>query len=293
VNDDLAAFESNRPVLRALAYRMLGDLSRAEDLVQEAWVRWQGRTAEVDDARAFLVRTVTRLCLNELDSARVRHEESRGDRLPEPVDLAQAGIPEVETLDQVSMAFLVLLQRLGPSERAVLLLHEVFDMSHAEIATMLGKSEAACRQLLSRARSHVASERRVFRASREEHRRLLLAFVKAAREGSAAEMLALLAEDATLIIDPGPEGARVGRIRAVGRPVEGAKRIAAFLAAVAGQLPSGGTFRECVLNGAPAVVRVRDGRPVAAILVSVADGRIRHVFMQVDARRLSHLGPVH
>lgn len=293
MNDDLPVFEAHRPVLRALAYRMLGDLSRAEDLLQDAWLRWQGRTSEVEDPRAFLVRTVTRLCLNELGSARVRHEESRGDRLPEPVDLAIAGIPEVEQLDQVSMAFLVLLQRLGPTERAVLLLHEVFEMSHAEIASMLDRSEVACRQLLKRARERVASERRVFHTSRDQHRALLLAFIRAARAGNADELLGLLAEDATLIIDAGPEGRRVGRVRNVGRPVEGGKRIAAFLAAVAGQMPGGAEFREQVLNGSPAVIVLREGRPTGAILISVADGRIRHVFMQIDARRLNHLGPVH
>lgn len=290
MSDDLAQFEAHRPALRALAYRMLGDLSRAEDVVQEAWLRWHGRSVEVDAPRAFLAQTVTRLCLNELDSAHARREESRGDRLPEPVDLGLVGADVVEDLDRISMAFLVLLQRLTPAERAVLLLHEVFEMSHAEIGRLLGKSEAACRQLLGRAREHLASEGRGTEATREEHRRLLLAFVEASRSGEIDRMLSLLAEDATLVIDTGPEGKRVGRIRNVGRPVEGAKRIAAFLAAVARQAPSFGELRECVLNGDPAVVTVQDGRPGAAILVSVAGGRIQRVFVQVDPRRLSHLG---
>jgi len=292
MNDDLAAFESNRPALRALAYRMLGDLARAEDVVQEAWLRWQGRTVAVDAPRAFLVQTVTRLCLNELDSARARREESRGDRLPEPVDLDVAGIDPMEALDRISMAFLVLLQRLSPAERAVLVLHEVFEMSHVEIGDLLERSEAACRQLLGRARANLASERRGLRASREEHRRLLLAFVEASRNGEMDRMLSLLADDATLVIDAGPEGARVGRIRNVGRPVEGAKRIAAFLAAVARQSPDFGELRECMLNGEPALVTVREGRPGAAILISAAQGRIEQVFVQIDPRRLSHLGPL-
>jgi RNA polymerase sigma-70 factor, ECF subfamily len=290
MNDDLAAFESNRPALRALAYRMLGDLARAEDVVQETWLRWQGRTVAVDAPRAFLVQTVTRLCLNELDSARARREESRGDRLPEPVDLGVAGIDPMEALDRMSMAFLVLLQRLSPAERAVLLLHEVFEMSHSEIGELLERSEAACRQLLGRARSNLASERRGLKASREEHRRLLLAFVEASRSGEMDRMISLLADDATLVIDAGPDGARVGRIRNVGRPVEGAKRIAAFLAAVARQSPDFGELRECVLNGEPALVTVRDGRPGAAILISAAHGRIQQVFVQIDPRRLNHLG---
>ena len=210
--------------------------------------------------------------------------------MAEPVDLDLVGSDAVEALDQISMAFLVLLQRLTPAERAVLLLHEVFEMSHSEIGALLEKSEAACRQLLGRARAHLNSERRGLQTSREEHRRLLLAFVEASRNGEMDRMLALLAEDATLVIDTGPEGKRVGPIRNVGRPVEGATRIAAFLAAVARQVPAFGELRECVLNGEPAVVYVREGRPAAAILISAADGEIRRVFVQVDPRRLQHLG---
>src|SRR4029453_16909682 len=141
---DLAVFESYRALLAALAYRMLGDRGRAEDMVQEAWLRWQGRREDADSPRAYLVTVVTRLCLNELDSAKARHEESRSDRLPEPIDLDEGGIGRLESLDQVSMAFLVVLQRLTPAERAVLLLHDVFDLAHDAIAPLVGKSGAAC-----------------------------------------------------------------------------------------------------------------------------------------------------
>jgi len=143
--DSSATFESHRPALLALAYRMLGEMARAEDVVQDAWVRWQGQV-NVDSPKAFLLTTVARLCMDELGSARARREESRSDRLPEPVDLDRTGIGRVEMLDEISMAFMVLLQRLTPAERAVLLLHDVFDMSHAEIAALLGKSDAACRR---------------------------------------------------------------------------------------------------------------------------------------------------
>src|SRR5207248_11421888 len=157
----------------ALAYRMLGDVARAEDMVQEAWLRWRGRQEEVDSPPAWLVTTVTRLCLNELESAKTRREESRGDRLPEPVALEEGTLGRRESLEQVSMAFLVVLQRLNPAERAVLLLHDVFDFAHAEIAALIGKSEAGCRKLLERARAHVASEKRLFATSPEVHRKLL------------------------------------------------------------------------------------------------------------------------
>src|SRR5262249_21528832 len=151
---DLAVFESHRALLVALGYRMLGDLGRAQDMVQGAWLRWQGRREEADSPRAYLVTVVTRLCLNELDSAQNRREESGGDRLPEPVNLDEGGLGRLESLDQVSMAFLVVLQRLTPAERAVLLLHDVFDFAHDEIATLVGRSEAACRKLLERARQN-------------------------------------------------------------------------------------------------------------------------------------------
>ena len=293
MTDDTLTFESHRATLVTHAYRMLGDMARAEDIVQEAWLRWQGRAVEVDTPKAFLLKIVTRLCLNELDSARARREESRGDRLPEPVALDEQGLGLVELEDQISMAFLVMLQRLTPAERAVLLLHDVFDMNHAEIASLVQKSEAACRQLLSRARENVAEERRALRTSRDEHRKLLQAFVRASGSGDLDSMLSLLADDATLTVDPGPGERRLGRIRNVGRPVVGARRIAAFLAAVARQDTRQRTVHECVLNGQPAVVFLRDGRASAAILVSVANGRIRHVFVHADETRLAHLGPLH
>jgi len=291
MNDDLEVFEANRPALRALAYRMLGEISRAEDIVQETWLRWQGRMVGVDSPRAFLLQITTRLCLNELESARSRKEESRGDRLPEPVDLESTGIGMVEMLDQISMAFLVVLQRLSPAERAVLLLHDVFELGHGEIATLLGKTEGACRQLMRRARAHVTLERRVLQSSTEEHLRLLRAFIAASRDGNAEQMIRLLAEDATLVIDAGPTGKRVGRIRSVGKPVQGAKRIAGLLSAVARAGGMGASVRECTLNGQPAIVALRvDGTPIAAVLISVADGRIRHIFVQLDEHRLGHLG---
>ncbi|MDB4969303.1 MAG: polymerase sigma-70 factor [Myxococcales bacterium] len=283
-------FESHRPALLALAYRMLGDMARAEDMVQEAWLRWQGRRAEVDTPRAYLITMVTRLCLDDLTSPRARREESRGDRLPEPIDLRESGLDRLELLDQISMAFVVVLQRLTPAERAVLLLHEVFDMSHDEIAALLGKSEAACRQLLARARQNVTAERRVLHTSPAEHRRLLMAFV-GALSGEEQPLVELLADDVVLIGDAGPDGGRFGKVRNVGRPVSGHKRVAAFIKALARQRVSPpAQFRERTLNGQPAVVAVQNGQPVLAILISVADGKIRHIFLQADPDRLTRLG---
>src|SRR5689334_7474239 len=145
VSRRLETFQAHRKELVALAYRMLGDMGRAEDMVQEAWLRWQEHEVEADSPKALLVTIVTRLCLNELASARARREESRSDRLPEPVDLGESGM-QLEALEQVSMAFLVVLERLSPAERAVLLLHEVFDFPHDEIATIVQRTEAASRK---------------------------------------------------------------------------------------------------------------------------------------------------
>ncbi|MCU1277487.1 MAG: polymerase sigma-70 factor [bacterium] len=283
------SFETHRPALLALAYRMLGDMARAEDMLQEAWLRWQRRDVEVAAPRAYLVTIVTRLCLDELTSARALREESRGDRLPEPVDLKESGLERLELLDQISMAFLVMLQRLTPAERAVLLLHEVFDMSHDEIAALLGKSDAACRQLLARAHKNVTAERRALHTTDEEHRRLLMAFVGAI-SGVEQPLIDMLAEDVVLIGDAGAEGGRFGKIRDVGRPVVGQKRVAALVRAIGRQqVSSPVVFRERTLNGQPAVVAFQNAHAVLAVLVSVDAGRIRHISLQADPERLKRL----
>lgn len=294
---DAAVFQTHRPALLALGYRMLGEWARAEDMVQEAWLRCERRGAEVpvESPKAFLLTTVARLCLDELDSARARREESRSDRLPEPVDLAESGLAEpearVEAMDRISMAFLVLLQRLTPAERAVLLLHEVFDLSHPEIAAILGKTDSASRQLLARARENVAAGRRVLDTPREQHRRLLLAFVRAVNENAQPELLQLLAEDAVLIADAGPNGGRYGKIRNVGKPLVGKQRIATLMKAFAAQDVSPRLeIEERTLNGEPAVIALQGGRVVAAILVAVADGKIQHIFLHNDPERLQHVG---
>jgi len=288
---DPAVFESHRALLVALAYRMLGDLARAEDMVQEAWLRWQSRREEPDSPRAYLVTVVTRLCLNELDSAKSRREESRSDRLPEPVDLEEGGLSRLESLDQVSMAFLVVLQRLTPAERAVLLLHDVFDFAHDEIATLVGKSEAASRKLLERARQNVATEKRLFSTSEDAHRRLLGAFVQATYAGDVSALVAMLAEDAVLITDGGREGRSVGGLRNLRVPLHGAARIATFVIEATRRVAAALEVEEHELNGQPAMVLYREGAPFAAILLGVAGGRIHRVFFHADVERLRHLGP--
>jgi RNA polymerase sigma-70 factor, ECF subfamily len=286
---DLTEWRRHRGELVGLAYRMLGDLARAEDMVQEAWLRWSGRQSEANDPRAFLVAIVTRLCLNELASARSRLEESRADRLPEPVDLERDGLAHVDDLERMSMAFLVLLQRLTPAERAVFILYDVFDFDQGEVSGLVGKSVPACRKLLERARSNVAAEKRMLVASREEHQRLLAAFMQAIGAGDVRGLSALLADDAVLVTDGGPGGRVAGGIRNLDAPLAGVARIAAFLAAAtnrnAGTLVS--TIRE--LNGQPALVLWQGGAPFAALLLGVAEGKVRRLYFQADTARLQRL----
>jgi RNA polymerase sigma-70 factor (ECF subfamily) len=287
-NDDLEIFESHRALLVAHAYRMLGDLGRAEDLVQEAWLRWDRRREEVVSPRAYLVTLITRLCFNELDSARARREESRGDRLPEPVNFDEGGLSRVEMLDQISMAFLVVLQRLTPAERAVLLLRDVFDFDYAEIARLVGKSQPACRKLLERARGNVSAEKRLFSASPETHRRMLAAFTQAAGDGDIQSLVSMLAEDAVLITDGGPDGRLTAGIRNLQAPLHGARKIAAFISATARSTDLDAEIHE--LNGQPALVFYEKDAPFAALLLAVAENRIHRIFFHADLTRLRHLG---
>ena len=286
--EDLAVFESHRPALVALAYRMLGDVGRAQDMVQEAWLRWHGRDVEVESPKAFLVTVVTRLCLNELDSARARREESRSDRLPEPVNLERFGMSRLEDLEQLSMAILVVMERLSPAERAVLLLHDVFDFRHEEIAELVSRSPAACRKLLERARQRINAGRRLVTASREEHQRLLDAFLRATSDGDVAALTDLLAADAVLITDGGPEGRAFKGIRNLRQPLEGAAHVAAFVAATSRRAELEVEQRE--LNGQSALVFYQDGSPFAAVTLAVAEGKIHRVFFHADTTRLRNLG---
>jgi RNA polymerase sigma-70 factor (ECF subfamily) len=289
-NSRLQSFARNRSYLVTLAYRMLGDVARAEDMVQEAWLRWQAATVEIESPRAYLVTIVTRLCLQELDSARARHEESRSDRLPEPVDLEASGLDALERIERVSMAFGVALQRLTPPERAVLLLHDVFELEHAEIARLLDKGEAACRKLLERARHHVRDARRMLVTSPAEHRRLLQAFVGAATAANVEQLLELLADNAVMISDGGADGRAVEGLRNLKKPLEGAAHVAAFVVAATRRGTALFQLQEHELNGQPAIVLYDGARPTAALLLGVAEGKIERVFFHADVRRLGHLG---
>lgn len=241
----LESFEAHRSSLQAIAYRMLGSAAEAEDVVQEAWLRWQGTEREgVRSERAFLSTVVTRLCLDRLKSARASREEYVGPWLPEPIRTDTQVDPE-----SISLAFLVLLESLSPVERAVYLLHEVFGYSHAEVAEMVGKEEAACRQILHRARGHIQARRPRFAPSKEAHERLVTGFMSACLSGDLAGLKSLLAADVTSWADGG------GKVRGASlNPVRGADSVARLFIGLMKKVPAGITLELTEVNGWPSVI---------------------------------------
>ena len=272
-------FEDHRRALHALAYRMLGDVGAAEEIVQETWIRAQD--SEVRHPTAWLHRVTTRLCLDRL--RRVREEPVV--RLPEPVFTDDS----VERADSVSLAFLVLLQELSPAERAALLLCDVFGLPHAEVALAIDRSEAACRQLLRRARQHARAQRSRFEPSAEAHRALLHAFAAACRDGNLDQLTALLAEDVRMVADGGPDRARFGALRALRRPLEGRHAVARFAMAAMSQ-GLGVAVEEAMVNGLPAMLVRQDDVLVAVVQVAGRGRTVHRVFIQADPARLRRLG---
>ncbi|MFJ7157643.1 RNA polymerase sigma-70 factor [Streptomyces sp. NPDC101118] len=267
-----AVFMEHRPRMFGIAYRMLGSADEAEDTVQDAWLRWSGADrTDVGQPAAWLAKTVTRLCLNRLDSARVRRERYVGPWLPEPVLTAGGALGPLESAEQrdgVSLALLVLLERLTPVERAVYVLREAFGYGHREIAAVLDLTEANCRQLYRRAAQRVAAPRPRFEADPERLRGLVDAFLAAAREGDVAALERMLASDATYWSDGGE------KVSAARRPVSGRDRVARLVAGLWSKYAAGLDVGFAEVNGSPAVL-LRAGDLVTGVLVvDVADGRI-------------------
>lgn len=271
-------FELHRGRCFAIAYRMLGSAAEAEDIVQEAWLRWQ-RADDIATPAAWLTTTVTRLCLDHLKSARVRREQYVGPWLPEPIETTA---DEVDP-DSISMAFLLLLERLSPAERAVFLLRKVFEVDYAEIAGMLGKTEAAVRQLFHRAGEHVEADRPRYAASKDQHLRLLTGFLMAVQSGEVGQIETLLAEDARSWTDGG------GRTRAALNVVEGRSRVARLFAGLIKKSGSADLRPEVrELNGWPAVVVWR-GDELSQVLMIETDGETIlavHVVLNPDKLRV-------
>jgi RNA polymerase sigma-70 factor (ECF subfamily) len=287
-------FEELRPKAFAVAYRMLGSVSEAEDLVQEAFLRLHREReagAEIESPEGFLVTVVTRLGIDELRSARVRRETYVGEWLPEPILTAEGDDParHAEIADSLSMAVLILLEKLSPEQRAVFLLREVFEYPYERIADILDKSPDAVRKLGSRARHQVEMGEPRFETSREQRDRLAERFFDAFEEGNLEELEALLAEDATVRGDGGGRtpGGRRGVIR-------GRVRCVRAMRAARGMLERMGvTFRHTEVNGEPGVVTVDpDGKLVSVVTIDIAGGQVRGVNSVFNPDKLAHLGPV-
>jgi RNA polymerase sigma-70 factor (ECF subfamily) len=284
----LETFNQHRTLLSAIAYRMLGSWADAEDAVQETFVRWQSAAGEtIVSPRAFLVTIVSRLCINQLQSARARREEHAGQWLPEPILTGPPdGLDAAFRVDEsLSTAFLVLLERLSPAERAVFLLREIFEYEYDEIATIVGQSATTCRQILHRARAHVAAGRPRFAASLQERRALAQEFLDASRSGNLRSLLRLLADDVAFYADGG------GKAPAIPNTVHGAERVARLVIAAQQKfVPERVESRVLPINGVPGVVTYADGRPFSAVSFDFARDRIAAIYLVTNPDKLDHLG---
>lgn len=282
-SDDL--FERERPLLFAIAYRMLGSAADAEDVVQDAYLRWDRHPPAKESAsRAYLCSIVTRLCIDHLKSARVRREEYVGPWLPEPLlePVAEDALDATIRTESLSMAFLLLLERLSPTERAAFLLREVFSFNYDEIGAIIGRTEAATRQLVKRARDRIPSGGSRFTATAEEAKRVTARFVEACSSGDLAALLELLTDEVVTLNDGG------GKARAARNPIHGPDRVARFYV---------GIFRKwrrpqvriVTVNGQPGlVVRTASGQ-LRVISFAIREGRLERIFLVVNPEKLRHV----
>lgn len=279
-------FEEYRDYLFSIAYRMLGSVMEAEDMVQEAYLRWQEvDLAEVQSPKSYLATIVTRLCLDQLKSARARREQYIGPWLPEPLiaDPDKGPTQALDRAESLTMAFLVLLETLQPEQRAAYILREVFDYGYDEIAEMLDKTEAACRQMVSRARKYIEERRPRFEASREDSERAVEQFIAAVNGGDMQALLNVLEADVVWTSDGG------GMRGVARRPIEGAERVARFALSLAEMAPAATSARRIWINGGPGLMIDVEGRPYAALSFELTNGQIAAVRAVVNPEKLTHL----
>jgi RNA polymerase sigma-70 factor (ECF subfamily) len=283
-------FEELRPLLFAIAYRILGSVAEAEDAVQETWLRYESSPMQPTSTKAFLSAVVTRISIDVLRSARVRRETYVGPWFPEPLltDPYEDPARSAELADSLSMAALLLLERLSPLERAVFVLRDVFGFDFLEIASAVGRSEAACRQLAVRARRHMEAARPRFEADRREREELTARFFDALRDGDVDGLRELLAADVQMVGDGG------GKAPALPRSVIGADNVARVLASIFPPFVRIGVVVEPHdVNGQPgAILRDRDGKVVGTLTLDVLDGQIQTIRAMANPDKLGHLGPV-
>jgi len=287
-------YEPLRPLLFSIAYRMLGTVSDTEDIVQEAFLRYHRAAAGrdgVDSPKAFLSAVTTRLCIDHLRSARLRREAYVGEWLPEPL-LTDTAAPDpagaAEQADSLSMAFLLLLERLTPVERAVFLLHDVFGYGYDEVADIVGKSEGNCRQLALRARRHVSERKPRFEASRGKREELAARFFAAVGGGDMDGLVTMLAQDAVVYGDSG------GTRPSWPRPIAGRDHVGRLLAALSEQIRQVGIeIRPAEVNGQPGALFLDpEGRLVNVFVLDIADGQVQTVRSVINPAKLTHLGPL-
>ncbi len=291
VTADLATdvFEEHRPLLTGVAYRMLGRVADAEDVVQEAWLRWyHADRAEVREPRAYLVRVTTRLAIDRLRQVRARGEAYPGPWLPEPyltefADTAPDSAERAVLADTVSLAVLIVLESLSPLERAVFVLREAFGYPYAEIAALLDRAEPAVRQLAGRARRHVAERRPRYEVDPARRRDLTERFLAAAGEGDLAGLMSLLAPDVRLVGDSG------GKAKAPVRVLRTADKVGRFLVGAARSAPADLSFRVLEVNGGPALLLLSGGKPDSLVQVDIADGRVTSVYVLRNPDKLRYL----
>jgi RNA polymerase sigma-70 factor (ECF subfamily) len=282
-------FTALRPRLFSIAYRMLGTRADAEDVVQDAWLRWQGSDASsVRSAEAWLVTTVTRLAIDRLRAAKAQREAYVGWWLPEPLVATDEQTPEAaaELAGELSVAFLWVLERLSAEERAAYLLREAFDYDYAEIAALLDKSEATCRQMVHRAAARVRAERPRFAVSEAEHRRLLTGFMQAASSGDRSAIRALLADEVRLVSDGG------GKVPSFQRVLEGGHRIANLYWVTGRRLAGRCAWRLVLINGETGLVRYVDGQPESALAFVTDGARIVAIYSIRNPDKLAAIAPL-
>jgi RNA polymerase sigma-70 factor (ECF subfamily) len=280
-------FNRYRVLLFSIAYRLLGSATDAEDIVQEAFLRWlQASDEEVQSPRAYLSAVVVRLCIDQLRSARAKREVYVGPWLPEPISTDQHHeLAETAVLaESLSFAFLVMLENLGPMERAVFLLREVFDYDYAEIAAIVDKSEANCRQVLHRAHQHLGQRRSRFDVSHEQQERITSQFLRASTSGDMQGLLNLLTDDIVFTGDGG------GKVRAGLKPIHGPDNVARGTLGGLRLVSPGMQAHIKEVNGQPAIVGYVDGRPYGVIILDIEGERVRRVYTVVNPDKLHWLG---
>ncbi|MGW9328496.1 sigma-70 family RNA polymerase sigma factor [Bosea sp. NPDC055594] len=282
-------FDSHRRFLTRLAYRMLGSVSDAEDIVQEAWLRWrESERAEIAQPRAFLARIVTRLCLDQMKSARSRREFYVGSWLPEPLVEALGGETPADAGLDAPIALMLALERLSPLERAAFLLHDIFEMDFAEIARTIDRSESACRQLAKRAREHVRIDMPPRnKVDPAEAKRFVDAFFKAAHKADPSDLQALLAQDVAFHSDGG------GKVLAVINPLYGIDRVSRFFAGINAKLAHRDKpttlFKPVLINGLPGYLSLERGETLQATALDIRDGRVQGIYIVRNPDKLRHL----